>query len=156
MKTIRNLIAVGIGMLALMAMSPAAKADAGYQSFGCTNTVRSNTTVSVNLGSGIKIDNQDSAGLTITGTGDAAGSSGAVTITFARSYDGTNWETHPKFTAATAVNGTTFVLEYTNLPNTVVGSAIYIKPTSIVSADTGANFTNFDVGLTKKNTKRAN
>jgi hypothetical protein len=153
-RRLRFLLCWLLGITALIVVREA-RADQGIQDFAITNVVRSNTTVTVNLGSGLKISEQDQCGIMLMGQGDAAGSSGVLTLTFARSVDGTNWETHPKFTVLSAVNGTTAILEYTNLSSAVIGAAGWIKPVSVQSADTSANLTNVFLYLSKKNTKRA-
>ena len=138
----------------MAALAMPAMAEQGYTSFGCTNTVRSNMTVTVNLGNGLKIDNQDNAGIMVRAQGDAAGT-GTITVTWARSHDNSNFETTPRFTTLLALNGNTAVLFYTNWSTAVVGAAGYIKPVSIANADTGANATNFTIWLVKKTVKPA-
>jgi hypothetical protein len=155
----------GLVMLAELAVACAAilfsaqyaNADQSPQSFGCTNVLRSNTVITASsfLGSPILITEQDLAMIQIMGQGDAAGSGGTITVTLARSVDGTNYETHPLITCTTVVNGNTAVVEPTNLVNTVIGAARSIAIVKLQSGDTSANFTNFAVILGKKNTKRA-
>lgn len=141
--------------LAFLCLTMNVMADATYQDFGITNRVMANGTTSVNLGSGLKIDNQDNASAMFLFQGDAAGT-GAMTITWARSHDGTNYETTPRFVTATALNGNTAVIFFTNLiPITHIGASIFIKPVSIANADVTANATNCSLLLLKKNPKRA-
>jgi hypothetical protein len=149
-----------LAALAIMAAVVSVRADQGWQDFGCTNTVRSNTTVSVVAAlntstNGIAVTEQDQVAVQLMGTGDAAGSSGTITLTFQRSVDGTNWETHPKFTFLATMTGTTQLIEYTNFPSTIIGPCKALRISSVQSGDTSANLTNFFVLLGKKNLKRA-
>jgi hypothetical protein len=82
--------------------------------------------------------------------GDGAGT-GAITVTFARSSDGTVWETTPRVAWVTALNGNTAVVAYTNLNAALLGSAPYIKVMSIANADASRAATNASLTLVKKN-----
>jgi hypothetical protein len=77
----------------------------------------------------------------------------AITITFARSVDGTTWETTPRFTWATALNGTTAVVTYTNLNSSLIGAAGYLKVISIQNASATVLGTNASLTVIKKTLK---
>lgn len=128
------------------------RADIGTQSAGITNTIAAATTNTAPVANIIKIDNQDTCGLQFRIQGDASGT-GAVTLKLARSVDGTTFETAPQITLATALNGTTAVVVYTNISTTFLGAAGYLKVVYIANADATANATNVLLTVIKKNTR---
>ena len=129
-----------------------AYADVGIVDTSSTNSIAANVTTSVNLGNAIKIGKTDTVGIVHAFQGNAAGT-GKITYTWARSADGTTWETDPKFATAATLNGTTAVVNYTNLPNTLIGPAQYIKLLSIANADASATATNATVKVIVKTLK---
>ena len=139
-----------IGLIGLIGVS--ARADVSSQDFGVTNSWKSSTTTTANMGAVVKIDKEDNCAVVVQMQGDAAGT-GAVTVTFKRSYDGTTFETTPKFTAIFALNGNTAVVGYTNLSSSVLGAAGYLAIASVQNADGSCNATNCSVLLLKKTVK---
>jgi hypothetical protein len=130
-----GLLLVGVmGMMGVMTAS----AEVGLKSFGITNSIAANAThtSAANVGVAVKIDNRDNAGLMLKFQGNAAATE-AITVTFARSPDNSNWETTPRFTWAAALNGNTAVVAYTNLSTAVVGGAGYLKVISIQNGNGG-------------------
>ena len=119
-----------------------------------TNKIAPGTTLTAAgvLGNGVRISKTDAAALELKMQGDAAETLG-VTFTFARSADGTTYETTPRFTWVATLNGTTAVVAYTNLSNAVIGPAAYLKCVSIVSAATNANATNVTLRVLTKTLK---
>src|SRR6516165_5256007 len=65
-RRLRFLLCWLLGITALVVVREA-RADQGIQDFAITNVVRSNTTVTVNLGSGLKISEQDQCGIMLMG-----------------------------------------------------------------------------------------
>lgn len=150
----KRLIAmIGTGALAMVLLTPA-RAEVGSIDFGINPTVTNNvtSTSATAVGTAVAVTGQDACGLLFMTQGNAAGT-GLVTITFQRSPDNVNWETSPKFTWINALNGTTAVVGYTNLPNTVVGAAGYIRVYSIQNADASASGTNSVLNIVKKTIK---
>jgi len=143
--------------LALLAASLAipVKADIGSPtSFGCTNAVSSNATFTsaVNVGTSIKIAQQDNVAVCVAFQGTGSDTSD-ITYTFARSVDDSNWETVPKFTWIVPLNNTTAVVAITNLGTATIGAAGYLKVLSIQNAATGVSATNHSVKILKKTIK---
>ena len=139
--------------VALLALAPmAVQADVGTLDFAVTNKMQANATTSVNMGNAVYIGAQDACGIEVKIQGDAAGT-GVQTLTFARSVDNTTFETTPRFTMTTALNGTTAVVCYTNIPNTVIGAAGWLKCVTYQNADAVANATNVTIRLIKKTIK---
>lgn len=129
-----------LAFLCLFAMP--AQADVEAQNVGITNTITANNTTTANLGSGIVVKNDRTLGAELRLQGNAAGT-GAITVIFARSTDnGTTYETTPRFTWATALNGTTAVVARTNLPSWFIENSTHIKVVSIQNADASAGGTN--------------
>jgi hypothetical protein len=150
-KNGRILMAGLVALVMAVAMLPA-MADVGTENVGITNSIVNNATTSANVGRAIKIDKQDNVGLLFKFQGTAAGTD-AITITFARSVDGTTWETTPRFTWATALNGTTAVVTYTNLNSSLIGAAGYLKVISIQNASATVLGTNASLTVIKKTLK---
>jgi hypothetical protein len=151
MKSITKRIGLmTIAMLAALAMP--ALADVGVIDMGVTNKFTANYTTTANMGNSVKLTKNDTVGVQVAVQGDAAGT-GAITATFARSLDGTTWETAPRFTMACALNGTTAVVQYTNFPNTIIGPVGYIKLISVQNADATANATNASIKIITKTLK---
>ena len=90
----------------------------------------------------------NTADLVVKLQGDQAGT-GNVTLTFARSHDGTTVETTPRFTRVFALTGNMAVVGYTNLfaANT---AARYIVLISAQNADATASATNVTITLVPK------
>jgi hypothetical protein len=149
----RLLTTMALGSALVMAVLPA-RAEVGTISFGITNAIGANATTSANLGNAVKVDGQDNCSLMLKFQGDGSGT-GAVTVTLARSPDNSNWETTPKWSFATALNNTTAVVFWTNMPAAQLGAAGYVKVTSIVNADATINGTNASLYLVKKTIKAA-
>jgi hypothetical protein len=141
--------------LALCLFTPPAHADpSGPTDFGITNSIAAATTntSAQTIGNALPVSKFDSVGLVFNAQGSASGSSN-ITITFARSLDGTNYETTPQLTWTVAANGTTQVIAYTNLSNTYLGPAAYLKVVSIANANATANMTNASLTLGTKSIK---
>lgn len=134
----KNFIAILLG-LALFALS--APAQVSVINVGITNSVINNATTSTSMGNVINVSKQDFVGMEFRGQGDRAGT-GIQTLTFARSTDGTTFETTPRFTWTLSLNGNTAIVGYTNFPNAVIGGAHSIKLVSIANADASATVTN--------------
>jgi len=133
MKQIKALIIIA----AILAASVAtALADAGTQDFGITNQIVAAGTESSNVGSAINVSKQVDGGLGLVARvqGSSAGTSN-ITVTLARSPDGTVWETTPRFTWIFPLNGTTEVVAYTNLASGLLGAAHSVKIISVANAD---------------------
>lgn len=145
-KQLRRALAAGMAVAIFLAC--AAWADVGSENLGTTNRIINNATTTASLGRVVKVDNHNEVGVMVKFEGTQAGT-GAITLTFARSPDNTNWETTPRFTWATALNGTTPVVAYTNL-TALVGAAGYLKIVSVQNADASASATNFSVTVVKK------
>jgi len=146
-----GLMLVGVMMLALAI--PEAGAAVSQESFGMTNAIAKNATITANLGSGVKVDNYESVDLLIK-VYNAHTDTGNVTVYFARSGDGSTWETSPKFsttfalTAAQASNTAQYF--WVHLPSTTIGSAMWIKPTSVANTNANSDLTNCAVYVWKK------
>jgi len=130
-----------------------ARADVGLTDLAITNTIKAAVLTTANVSSNSAyVSKVDSVGLELQCQGDAAGT-GAITLTLQRSLDGLIWETTPKFTWATALNGTTAVVAYTNLADTLIGPAAYFRVYSISNGDGTANATNCVLRVIRKTLK---
>ena len=130
---------------------PDAKADVGTQSIISSATFTNDTTRTTGF-TDVKIDKQDNIGVLLSFQGNGSGSD-EITVTFARSGDGTTFETTPRFTWAIPANGTTAVVAYTNLSSAVIGSAGYLRVISVQNASTNRNMTNSSITIIKKTVK---
>lgn len=91
-----------------------------------TNEVENTTPT----GSAVPVDKQDFVGAQFITTGDDT-DTGNLVLKFARSTDGSTFETTKQFGWAIPMNGTTRVIAYTNFPPEVIGGAKFIKVVSI-------------------------
>lgn len=148
MKKYNQILILAVFAILSMLIVLPAKADVGTIQLLSAGTVTNNTTRTTGFTDAV-VDNQknDEASLQVSFTGDQAGT-GAVTLILARSADGTTFETTPRISIATAVNGVTAVCLYTNLPNT--GAAYAYRLISIQNADASASITNCTVSIVKK------
>jgi hypothetical protein len=147
---------IGIIGLSAALVAASAMAEVGTISFGIGTRITNNVTMTAAgaIGAAVDIRGQDNCGLMLKMAGSEAGT-GAVTVTLARSPDNVNWETTPRFTFIAALNGTTAVVAYTNLPAATIGAAGYLKVISIANADANATGTNASLTLVKKTIKAA-
>lgn len=125
-------------------------ADVSTDNVGITNTIAANTTTTLNLGSGIPVKNDRTLGAELRLQGNASGT-GAVTVVWARSLDeGTTYETTPRFSWVTALNGTTAVVARTNLPSWFLENSTHVKIISIQNADASAGGTNASLRIARQ------
>jgi len=137
---------IGLVAAAVVALSVPAWAEVGTQTLNVTNTITKNATELLDLGGTNSVPNQDNIGIQLSFIGDQAGT-GALTFKFARSLDGTTWETTPSFALVTALNGRTAVAYTTNWS---IGAFGYYKLQSVVNADANAAATNVVIKIGKK------
>lgn len=138
---------------AVAALTITATAQTGVVDFGITNALAGSATEATNVGNPVKVDkqNEGDVGLVARMQGSSAGT-GNITVTLARSPDGTVWETVPRFTWVFAQNGTTEVVAYTNLASGLLGAAHSIKVISVAVADDTA-VTNAYIKVVKKQSR---
>ena len=154
MKTyIKKILAASLLALALIAFTTPVQADVGTVDFGITNSIAAALTngTAAQCGTAVNIDNVDNIGVVFSGYGSAAGTSN-VKITFALSGDGTTYATNTgtfDWYIPAVASGIRFTA-YTNIPNTVVGSAGYIQVYQLGNANTTANITNASLTVIKK------
>ena len=139
MKTLLKSLAGFLMLAFILALLIPAKAfaDAGTLSFNLTNSYAGGAggATTSSLTNQVKVDKQDRAAIIFTGALTGSGSSNIV-FTFARSADGTNFETTPQFTWQVTPNGTTTVVAWTNMDVTTLGPASYLRLVSIVNSNT--------------------
>lgn len=140
-----NKLIFTIAVSALIALATQARADVGTVTL-LSGTLTNNSTWTIN--STAKVDDNEIVGVQAVATGNQAGT-GNITLTFARSGDGVEFETTPRFTWVFALNGTTKVVAYTNL-TTTVGAAHSIRLVSVANADASCSATNATILLIKK------
>jgi len=122
-------------MGAMLVLAWPVMADVGIQDLSITNVLQPAFATVANVGSNsVYVAKVDSLGLELQYVSNGAGVSN-LTVTLQRSLDGLVWETTPKFTWVVPFNGTTAAVAYTNLPNTVLGPAAYIRIYSISNSD---------------------
>ena len=110
-------------MAAIAMVATVAMADVGITDLTVTNTVTASFLTTGNVSSNSAyLSKVERAGIELQCQGSAAGT-GAITLTLQRSLDGSVWETTPLLTWATALNGTTALVAYTNLTADILGSA---------------------------------
>lgn len=138
-----------IGALSVFAAS--AIGAVSQDSFGMTNAIAKNATVTTNLGGGVKVDNYADLSFVwrVYSTHTDAGN---ITITFARSGDGTTWETGPQFTQTFPITSKTNNPQYVwvNVPATTVGSSAWIKPVSVANTNANIDLTNSVLSVVRK------
>jgi len=135
--------------LALLGLGLALSAGAQqyrWVSVGCTNNVPNNSTTTENLGSVINCTRYGEVALDIEFKLTGAGTT-ACTFKFARSVDGTNYNSVAPIEVAMAPSGTTAVR--TNLSVTM-GPIGYLKLSSITAANNSQAMTNIVVGYALK------
>lgn len=126
-----------VAALALLALPTLA--DVSPVDVGMTNTVAAETTLTTGLGSAVNVENQDNVGVTCAfKTTSADTSTGDITLLFARSFDGTVYETTPKLSFIVPSNSTNLVVGYTNLTVSSIGSAKWLKLVSFQNAATNS------------------
>jgi hypothetical protein len=132
-------LAVACAIVCMAAPKASAQfADVSVIDVGMTNTLVANATQTANLGNPVQVSPQTSVGLALSFVG-AAAVTGNVTLTLARSADGTKWETTPQFTFIVPLNGTNSVVGVTNLPSSVIGSFKWIKVVSAANSAASNN-----------------
>ncbi len=140
-------------LLAALALPQLARAEVGLKSFGITNSIAAASvlTSAVNLGTTVKIDNRDNCSMVFNGFGSTA-QTGNILITFARSADGVTWENSPTVNWVVAVsNGaTTNTCTWTNWPQSIIGSAGYLKLVGLNNSNSTCIFTNASLYLVDK------
>jgi Tfp pilus assembly major pilin PilA len=143
-------VIVVIALLSLFTL-PALADDAGPADVGAPTTFTNNVVNTTFTGSAVKIDKQHAVDLVVKIQGNAA-STDKVVVSLARSGDGTTFETSPpatlKFT--NTLNGTTAVIGYHNIPESLIGSAHSIKVVSIHNESATVPSTNSYVKVIKK------
>jgi len=141
----KRIITIAALLLAIPAL-----ADVGTSAFVSAGTITNATTRTTGF-SDVKVDNRDNVGLQVTYKGTGAGT-GAVTLIVARSGDGVTFESTPRLTFITALNGTTEVSYYTNLTSSVIGGAHSLRLISVQNAD-AVSATNFSATVVMKRIK---
>lgn len=142
----------GLALVGALVVVVPAKADVGTVLMTATNTIQPAASVTANLGSGVLIDKQDHCSLVFKFQGTNS-TTGTIQATFARSADNSNWETTPRFSVGFAAANTTAVTAWTNLPQSVIGAAGYLKCVEVTNAAGAAAVTNFSITLVKKTLK---
>ena len=147
-KVFKSLLVAAIAMVATVAL-----ADVGITDLVVTNKVTASNLTTANVsGNSAYLSKSDRAGIELQCQGNAVGT-GAITLTLQRSLDGTVWETTPTLTWATALNGTTALVAYTNLTADILGSAAYLRIYSISNGNATADATNVVVRVIRKTLK---
>lgn len=114
-----------------------------------TNSLAANATTTANLGSVVDLRKWDSVGLQLKFTGIAT-NAGNLTVSLARSVDGSNWETTPLVAWVVALDSTNSVIGYTNFS---VQGISYLKVASIANSASSANVaTNASLVVLRKRT----
>lgn len=147
MKFILTLLLIAAALLAPVVP---AFADVAVEAMLSAGTVTNETTRTTGF-TAVEIPKVNNVGLALRFTGAGAATDN-LTLTFARSVDGSNYETTPRFTWRVALNGTTAVVGYTNLVESTIGAARYLKLVSIQNEGTN-NATNVYVEVIKKTIK---
>lgn len=139
---------VALAMLSLLALS--ARAEVGAVNVLSAGTLTNNATRTTGF-TDVKIDRNEVVACQVNLQGDQAGT-GAITLTWARSKDGSTFETTPRFTVVTALNGNTAVVAFTNL-TALTGAAHSLRLISAQNADASASATNVTISIVKKTVK---
>jgi len=137
-----------IGAVCALCTAPPARADVGTQSMGITNTLAASATQTTGVGSVVKVDDHRDIGLVFRGQGSDEGT-GNITLLIGRSADGVTFETTPRFSWVVAAASTNAFVAYTNMTETVLGAAGYLKVFSIQNAATNS-ITNCSLTVIKK------
>ena len=142
----------------LALLSLPAFAEVGTTSFGTTNRINAAATNSTagaaGVGGAVLCDQMNHAALVIAGSGSAS-DTGNLLLTFARSGDGTTYETTPRFNVLAALNSTTAIAVWSDVPVTTLGPAYSLKLISVANTNANSAITNFSVKLIKKTIKAA-
>ena len=148
-----------LALLAALVMPSAVQAQSVEAvPFGTNSTIAANATATVQLGGGVKIDKQHSAALVVKYQNSTTGTSNnIVKLVRGYTYQGTVWYESTNINALSftnaAANGTP---GFTNvfihqIPESLIGSAEYLKPYNWFNTDTGSgNSTNAALYLLKK------
>lgn len=145
----RNRLIPIAALITLFAFAPPARAEVGIINTAVTNSIAENATTTANMGNAVKVDRNTDVAVVCAFQGSAAGTS-TLTYNWARSIDGTTWETFPRPSFIFTQNGTTAVVGYTNLPSAWVGAAHSIKLVSIVHSGATGAITNHSVKIAVK------
>lgn len=143
-----GLITLAVAALAAAAWQPAARAQVSAVPV-ISNGVLTNA-ATWSPATAVTIDGQSMVGLSIRFTGDGSDTANIITTIF-RSADGVNFETSPpascKFT--NALNNTTAVIGYHQIPRDIVGSVRAVK-ISVQNAAVTVKGTAATVAIVKK------
>lgn len=152
MKTLRSLLFLAVAALALLTFTPpAVYADTGVDTVISAGTITNGTTRTTGF-TDISVPKANALGVVCRFTGSGTNAVDNIVVTFARSADGVNFETTPRWTWTIPLNATTAVVGYTNLTDTSFGSAAYLRVVSV--QNTGNNsVTNFYIETVKKTIK---
>lgn len=142
---------VAVVAVAVLAVPVSVQADAGAIPLSLTNSLSPQSAPAANLGSAAKVDDNELVDFVLTFQGDRAATDN-ITVTLARSHDGTLWDTRHRLSIAVPLNGNTAVTLYTNLASWV-GAASYVKITTISNAAASCTATNVSAYIQKKRVK---
>lgn len=129
----------------IIALPFTARADVGTGNFLSSGTLTNGTTRTTGF-SDVKVEDQEIVGLQLNMQGDGNGT-GNVTVTIARSKDGSSFETTPQQVIGFALNNNTAVVGFTNLLN--VGAAHTLRLISAINTN-GVSATNVTISVVKK------
>lgn len=147
----KKLFAITLAAFAILfAAPPPALADTAVEAMLSAGTLTNSATRTSGF-TDIEIPKVNNVGLVLRFTGAGAATDN-LTLTFARSVDGSNFETAPRFTWKVALNGTTAVVGYTNLVESTIGAARYLRLVSAQNEGTN-NATNVYIEVIKKTIK---
>lgn len=150
MKILRHLLLAAALVLAVCS-PPAALADTGVDTVISAGTITNSTTRSSGF-TDISISKQDNVGVVLRFTGAGTNAVDNLVVTFARSADGSNFETTPRWTWTVPLNATTAVVGYTNLNASALGAAAYLRVVSVQNTGNN-NATNVYIEVIKKTIK---
>lgn len=140
-----------VAALALLAFTPPAHADTGVETVISSATFTNAATRTTGF-TDVEITKQDNVGVVLSFQGAGTNDVANLTVTFARSVDGTNFETTPRFTWPVTLNATTAVVAYTNLTSSTIGAARWLRVISVQNAGDN-NATNAAIYVIKKTIK---
>jgi hypothetical protein len=135
--------------IAALALGPPVFAQVSLQDLSATNNIPQNATTTTELGSAIPLSQRDNVGILVSFKLQNGGTENQ-TLIFARSGDGTTYETWPRITWTIPANGTTTVVAYTNVPNSLIGAAYDLKLVSWANGCATNYVTNITVNAVLK------
>ena len=136
---------------ALVLAAFTAQADTGVDTALSAGTITNATTRTSGF-TDVEITKQDNVGVVCRFTGAGTNAVDTLVVTFARSADGSNFETTPRWTWPVPLNATTAVVGYTNLDATALGAARWLRVVSIQNTGDN-NATNVYLEVIKKTVK---